>query len=74
MPADQAAMPGQQGGRGDDPVSPQFAGKGADQGGEHGPVRPGQPRPADLAAQHGDLVAQHQQLRGHRRIAASGPR
>jgi hypothetical protein len=49
---------------------PKFTGKGADQGGQHGPVWPGQPGPTDLAAQHGDLVAQHQQLGGHRRLAA----
>jgi hypothetical protein len=69
MPADQAPMPGHQCGRGDDPMPPQLTWKGADQGGEHGPVRPGQARPADLAPQHGDLMAQYQQLGHHRRIA-----
>jgi hypothetical protein len=41
---------------------PQFSRKNADQRGEHGPVRPGQARSGDLATQHGDLVAEHQQL------------
>jgi hypothetical protein len=69
VPADHPAVPGRQRGRGDDAMPPQLAGKGADQGGEHGPVRPGQPRPADLATQHGDFVAQHQQLGDHRGLA-----
>lgn len=56
MPADQAAVPGQQGGRGDDPMLPQRAGQGPDQRGQHHPVRPCQPRTADLTAEHGDLV------------------
>jgi hypothetical protein len=38
----------------------------------NGPVRPRQARPTDLTTQHGDLVAQDQQLGGHRRIAAGG--
>jgi len=29
---------------------------------EHRPIRPGPPRPPDLAAEHGDLVTQHQNL------------
>jgi hypothetical protein len=69
MPADQSAVPGQQRGRGNDPMPPQLARQCPDQGGEHGPVRPGQARPTDLAAQHGDFVAQHQQLDDHLRLA-----
>jgi hypothetical protein len=70
MPADQPAVPGQQRGRGDDPMPPQLARKGLNERGQHGPVWPGQARTPDWAAQHGDLVAQYQQLGGHRRIAA----
>ena len=54
-------------------MPPQLPGKSANQGGEHGPVRPGQPRPTDLATQYGDFVAQHQELGGPRRIAAGRP-
>jgi hypothetical protein len=43
-------------------MPPQAAGKTADQGSEHGAVRPGQPWATDLATQHGDFVAQNQQL------------
>jgi hypothetical protein len=53
---------------------PELARQGTNERGQHGPVRPRQPRPTDLTTQHGDLVAQHQQLGGHRRIAASRPR
>jgi hypothetical protein len=62
VPLDQAAVPGQQGGRGDDPVLMQCAGQQPGQRGQHGPIRPGRPHPIDLAAQHGDFVPQHQQL------------
>jgi hypothetical protein len=51
-------------------VPPQIAWKSADQGGEHGPVWPRQARAADLAAEHGDLVAEYQQLGGQRGLAA----
>jgi hypothetical protein len=37
--------------------------------GQHGAVRQGQMRPADLATQQRDLVAQHHQLRDHRGLA-----
>jgi hypothetical protein len=50
VPRDQAPAPDQQGGRGDDAVLPQRAGECPDQGRQHRPVRPGQPRPADLTA------------------------
>jgi hypothetical protein len=66
MSAYQAPVPGQQGGRGDDALVPQWAGQGSDQGRQDCPVRPGQPRPAGLASQDGNLVAEHQQFGGHR--------
>jgi len=49
---------------------PQFTRESPDEGGQNGPVRPGQAWPAYLAAQHGDLVAQHQQLGDYRGLAA----
>ena len=57
MPTDQATVPGQQRSRGDNPMFPQLTREGTDQRGQHGPVRPRQPRPTDLAAQYRDLVA-----------------
>lgn len=74
VPADQAAVPGQQRGRGDDPMPPQLGRQGTNQRRQHGPVRPRQARPTNLTTQHGDFVAQHQQLGDHRRVAAGGPR
>jgi hypothetical protein len=62
MPLHQAAVPGQQRGRGDDPVLTQCAGQQPVRRGQHGPIRPGRPDPTDLAAQHGDFMPQHQQL------------
>ena len=38
------------------------AGQPCDEGGEHGPVGPVQPWTWVGAAQHGDLVAQHEEL------------
>jgi hypothetical protein len=69
VPADQATMPGQQRARRDDAMLPQLAGKPADEGGQHGPVRPGQTWPGNLATQHRDLMAQHHQLSDHRGLA-----
>jgi hypothetical protein len=69
VPADQATVPGQQRARRDDAMLPQLAGKPADQGGQHGPVRPGQTWPGNLATQHRDLMAQHHQLSDYRGLA-----
>jgi hypothetical protein len=56
------------------PMPPLLTGRTANQSGKHGPVRSGQARSADLAAQHGDLVAKHHQLGNRRRFAAGYPR
>ncbi|WSG44009.1 hypothetical protein OHA72_10900 [Dactylosporangium sp. NBC_01737] len=50
VPADQPAVPGQQRGRGDDPMFPQLPWQRPDQRGQHRPFRPRQARPTDLAA------------------------
>jgi hypothetical protein len=63
VPLDQTAMPSQQRGRGDDPVLTEVTGQQPGQRGQHRPVRPRGPWATGLSAQHGDLVAQHQQLR-----------
>jgi hypothetical protein len=70
-PREQVAMPPQKCGRCDDPMSPQAARQHASQRREHDPIRPGQPRRAYLAAQHSNLVAQHQQLRGGGALVAA---
>ena len=59
---DQAAVPPQDGARGDKPVHPQPSGQVADQRGEDRAVGPVQPGPGMGAAQHGDLVPQDEQL------------
>jgi hypothetical protein len=63
LPGDQAAVPPQGGTGGDQPVHPQPPRQEADQRGEHSAVGPVQAGPRIGAAQHGDLVPQHQQLR-----------
>lgn len=70
VPLDQAAVPGQQRGRGDDLTFPQLARQGTDQCGQHRAIWPRQARPSDLASQHSDLVVQLQQLGDHRGLAA----
>jgi DNA invertase Pin-like site-specific DNA recombinase len=62
MSRDQSTMPAEQRARGDQPVAAQLPRRQARQRSEHRPVRPIQPGPRDLPAQHGDLVAQHQDL------------
>ena len=47
---DQASVPGQQGGGGDEAVAAQFAGQGPGQGGQECPVGPGGAGWAELAA------------------------
>ncbi len=60
---DQAPVPGQQRGRGHDPVQPQVPRQQPGQCGEHGTVSPVRFRAGDLRAQHRDLMAQHEDLR-----------
>ena len=55
-------MPAQDRVRGDQAMATQCSGQPSDEGGEHGPVRPLQTRCGVGAAQHRDLVAQHEQL------------
>ena len=47
---------------GDQAMATQRAGQALDERGEHGPVRPVQPRSRVGAAKHGDFVAQHEEL------------
>ena len=67
LPGDQAAVPPQHGSRRDQPVHPQPSGQEPDQRGEDRAVGPVQPGPRSGAAQHGDLVPQHQEFRVFRR-------
>src|ERR1019366_3646178 len=62
LPGDQPAVPPQHGAGRDQPVQPQFSRQEPDQRGEDGAVGPVQPGPGLGAAQHGDLVPQHQEL------------
>ncbi len=62
LAGDQAAVPAQDDAGGDQPVHPQPCRQEPDQGGEDGAVGPIQPGPGINAAQHGDLMPQHQQL------------
>jgi hypothetical protein len=59
---DQAAVPSQDGAGGYEPVHPQPCRQEPDQRGEDCAVGPVEPRPGIGAAQHGDLVPQHEQL------------
>jgi len=63
FPGDQTAVPPQDGSRGDQPVCPQLSGQEPDQRGHDGSISPVEPGPGLSAAQHGDLVPQHQQFR-----------
>ena len=60
--ADKAAMPAQDRVRGDQTMNPQCSRQPPHERGEHGPVRPIHTRTWVAAAQHGDLVAQHEEL------------
>ena len=62
LAGDQAAVPAQDGAGGDQPVRPQPGRQEPDQRGEDRAVGPVQPGPRIGAAQHGDLVPQHEQL------------
>ncbi len=67
LPGDQAAVPPKNGAGRDQPVCPQPPRQEPDQRGEDRSVGPVQPGPRTGAAQHGDLVPQHEQLRVHGR-------
>jgi len=56
-------MPPQDGAGGDEPMHPQPCRHEPDQRGENCAVGPVEPGPRMGAAQHGDLVPQHKQLR-----------
>jgi len=62
LASDQAAVPPQDSAGGDQPVHPQPSRQEPDQRGEDRPVGPVEPGPGIGAAQHGDLVPQHEQL------------
>lgn len=53
---EQAPVPGEQGGRGHDPVQPEVYGQELGERGDHGAVGPVQLGPGGLAAQDSDLV------------------
>ena len=63
-PPDQVGVPAQQGARGDDQaqLAEVAAGQQPGQRGQDRPVGPGQPRCPGLALEHGDLVAQDEDL------------
>lgn len=69
---DQLAVPGQQRGRRDDPMGLQRAGEQSGQGGQDGPVWPGEVRSGYLAAQYCDFMAQNEDLDVFGRGAAGG--
>ena len=60
--ADEAAVPAQDRVRGDQAMGSQCSGQSLDEGGEDGPVRPVQGWSLVGAAEHGDLVAQHEEF------------
>jgi len=64
VPADQAGVPAQQGARADDQaqLAELAAGQLPGQRGYDRPVGPGQPRGLDLALEHGNLMAQDEDL------------
>jgi hypothetical protein len=62
FPGDQAAVPPQDGARGDQAVCSQLRWQVPDQRSQDGPVGPVEPGPGIGAAQHGDLVPQDQQF------------
>ncbi len=55
-------MPAQDGARGDQAMAAQRSRQPPDERGEHGPVRPLQAGSGVGAAQHRDLVPQHEEL------------
>jgi hypothetical protein len=71
LPGDKATVPAQDGAGGNQPVHPRPRRQEPDERGEDRAVGPVQPGPGIGAAQHGDLMPQHEQLRvlGGRRPA-----
>ncbi|WP_377273697.1 helix-turn-helix transcriptional regulator [Peterkaempfera sp. SMS 1(5)a] len=66
LPAHQPAVPGQQGAGGDQTMPTQPRRQPPGESSEHGALRPGQPRAdTELPTQHGNLVAQGEQLYVH---------
>jgi hypothetical protein len=63
-------VPPQDRGRGDDPMQSASRGQQPGQCRKHRPIRPRQARSVHLTAQHGDLVAQHEDFRVFRLCAA----
>ena len=55
-------MPAQERVGGDQAIATQCPGQPLDEGGEHGPVRPVHAWSWVCAAEHGDFVAQHEEL------------
>jgi hypothetical protein len=55
-------VPAQDGVRGDQAMAPKCSGQPPDQGGEDYPVRPVQMRSRVGAAEHADLMSQHEEL------------
>jgi hypothetical protein len=64
VPPDVVGVPAQEGARGDDQaqLAELAAGQQPGQRGHDRPVGPGQPRGLDLALEHGDLMAQDEDL------------
>jgi len=71
LSGDQAAVPPQDGGGGDQPVCPQPSRQERNPRGQDRSAGPAEPGPGIGTAQHGDLVPQHQQfgVLGRRRAA-----
>jgi hypothetical protein len=68
---DQPAVPGQQRARRDQPAGAQHGWQQPGQRRQDRPIGPGRFGPDDLAAEHRDLMTQHQDLRVLRRLAAA---
>jgi hypothetical protein len=62
LPSHQPLVPAQDRARRNEPVPAQVGGQQPDQRGEHRPVCPARSRRMASAAEHGDFVAQHQDL------------
>jgi len=74
MRADQAPVPRQQCGGGDEAMLPHPPWQQAGQRGQHRPIRPPQIGFADLTTQDRDLMTKNGQLRGLGRVASREPR
>lgn len=68
---DEAAVPGQQRARCDEPVGPQHRGQQPGQRRQDRPVGPVRPGPGDLTAQERDFVTENQDLCVLGRLAAA---